>query len=149
MPRKTFRGARALARVKGFREFLERTRKDELKRLPRDTMHRWLAWAIALGVSEGWAHGFDGLPVSEPAWYTARGGFSLGHFDRSLARLSSGTERALLTTYGGGDGSWGGGGGLSGGGSGGGLGGGGAARSRPPGGAFSPPRPLERAAARC
>lgn len=107
MPRKTFRGARALARVKGFREFLERTSKDELRRLPPDTMHRWLAWAIALGVSERWIHSFDGLPVSAPAWYTARGGFDLGSFDRSLARLSSGTERALLTARRGGDGSWG------------------------------------------
>ncbi len=125
MPRKTFRGARALARVKGFREFLERTSKDELRRLPPDTMHRWLAWAIALGVSERWIHSFDGLPVSAPAWYTARGGFDLGSFDRSLARLSSGTERALLTSRRGGDGSWSGGGGLSGGSSGGGMGGGG------------------------
>jgi hypothetical protein len=125
MPRKTFRGARALARVKGFREFLERTSKDELRRLPPDTMHRWLAWAIALGVSERWIHSFDGLPVSAPEWYTARGGFDLGSFDRSLSRLSSGTERALLTARRGGDGSWGGGGGLSGGASGGGLGGGG------------------------
>jgi Predicted membrane protein (DUF2207) len=125
MPRKTFRGARALARVKGFREFLERTSKDELRRLPPDTMHRWLAWAIALGVSERWIHGFDGLLVSAPAWYTARGGFDLGSFDRSLARLSSGTERALLTARRGGDDSWGGRGGLSGGTSGGGLGGGG------------------------
>jgi hypothetical protein len=125
MPRKTFRGAQALVHVKGFREFLERTSKDELRRLPPDTMHRWLGWAIALGVSERWIHSFDGLPVSAPAWYTARGGIDLGSFDRSLARLSSGTEQALLTTRRGDDGSWGGGGGLSGGASGGGLGGGG------------------------
>lgn len=52
MPRKTWRGAQAFAQVRGFREFLERTSKDELRRLPADTMHRWLGWAIALGVSE-------------------------------------------------------------------------------------------------
>jgi uncharacterized membrane protein YgcG len=126
MPRKTWRGAQAVARVRGFREFLERTSKDELRRLPPDTMHKWLAWAIALGVSERWIHSFDGLTVSEPAWYTARDGFNLGSFDRSLGRFSAGTEQAILTSRRGGDGSWSGGGGFSGGGSsGGGMGGGG------------------------
>ena len=52
-------------------------------------MHKWLAWAIALGVSERWIHSFEGLAVSEPAWYTARGGFNLGSFDRSLGRFSA------------------------------------------------------------
>jgi uncharacterized membrane protein len=125
MPRKTWRGAQAVVRVRGFREFLERTSKDELRRLPPDTMHKWLAWAIALGVSERWIHSFDGLTVSEPAWYMARGGFNLGSFDRSLGRFSAGTERAILTSRRGGDGSWSGGGGFSGGSSGGGMGGGG------------------------
>jgi uncharacterized membrane protein YgcG len=125
MPRKTWRGAQAVARVRGFREFLERTSKDELRRLPPDTMHKWLAWAIALGVSERWIHSFDGLTVSEPSWYTARGGFNLGSFDRSLGRFSTDTERAILTSRRGDGGSWSGGGGFSGGSSGGGMGGGG------------------------
>lgn len=125
MPRKTLRGAEATARVKGFREFLERTSKDELRRLPPDTMHKWLAWAIALGVSERWIHGFDGLTVSDPTWYTGRGGFDLGSFDRSLTRFASSAEQAILTSRRGGDGSWSGGGGTSGGSSGGGMGGGG------------------------
>jgi uncharacterized membrane protein YgcG len=125
MPRKTLKGAAALARVKGFREFLERTSKDELRRLPPDTMHRWLAWAIALGVSERWIHGFDGIRVSEPTWYTGSRGFAPDTFDRSLSRFASSMEQALLTSRRGGDGSWSGGGGISGGSSGGGVGGGG------------------------
>jgi len=125
MPRKTWRGVQALERVKGFREFLERTSEDELRRLPPDTMHKWLAWAIALGVSERWIHAFDGLPVSQPTWYVSRGGFDLDSFDRSLSRLSSGTEQALLTSRRGAGDFWSGGGGLSGGSSGGGMGGGG------------------------
>ena len=130
MPRKTWQGVRVFARVRGFREFLERTSKDELRRLPPDTMHKWLAWAIALGVSERWIHAFDGLPVSEPGWYTSAGGFNLRTFDKSLSRFSSHTEGAILTSRrggdgSGGDGSWSGGGGFSGGSSGGGMGGGG------------------------
>jgi Predicted membrane protein (DUF2207) len=105
MPRKTLRGAQALAHVRGFREFLERTSKDELRRLPPETMHRWLAWAIALGVSERWIHAFDGLTVIEPAWYAGQGSFDVGSFDRSLSRFTSTMERAFLTSRRG-DASW-------------------------------------------
>ena len=125
MPRKTLRGVEAMVRVKGFREFLERTSKDELRRLPPDTMHKWLAWAIALGVSERWIHAFDGLSVSEPTWYSGRGSFDLDTFDRGLTRFASSLEQAIMTSRRGGDGSWSGGGGTSGGSSGGGMGGGG------------------------
>ncbi len=98
MPRKTLRGVEAAARVKGFREFLERASKDELRRLPPDTMHKWLAWAIALGVSERWIHGFDGLTVTEPIWFTGPGGFDLGGFDGRLNRFASGVEQAILNS---------------------------------------------------
>jgi len=125
MPRKTLRGAQATVWVKGFREFLERTSKDELRRLPPDTMHKWLAWAIALGVSERWIHAFDGLSVSEPTWYSSRGSFDLDSFDRGLTRFAASAEQAIITSRRGGDGSWSGGGGTSGGSSGGGMGGGG------------------------
>jgi hypothetical protein len=118
MPRKTLRGAQAATHVKGFREFLERTSADELRRLPLDTMHKWLAWAIALGVSERWIHSFDGLRVSEPTWYTGHGGSRIDGFSRSLDRFASSAEQAILTSRREGSG-------FSGGSSGGGLGGGG------------------------
>jgi len=118
MPRKTLRGAQAATHVKGFREFLERTSADELRRLPPDTMHKWLAWAIALGVSERWIHSFDGLTVTEPTWYTGHGGPQLGGLGRSLDRFASSAEQAILTSRRGKSG-------FSGGSSGGGLGGGG------------------------
>ena len=76
MPRKTWDGARAMVRVQGFREFLERAEKDRLERMPADTLHRWLPWAIALGVTERWIWRFDGLPVDAPAWYAGGAEFS-------------------------------------------------------------------------
>jgi hypothetical protein len=118
MPRKTLRGAQAATHVRGFREFLERTSADELRRLPPDTMHKWLAWAIALGVSERWIHSFDGLTVSEPTWYTGHSGARIDGFGRSLDRFASSAEQAILTSRREGSG-------FSGGSSGGGLGGGG------------------------
>jgi predicted membrane protein DUF2207 len=98
MPRKTLRGVEATARVKGFREFLERASTDELRRLPPDTMHKWLAWAIALGVSERWIHGFHGLTVTGPIWFRGPASFDLGAFDRSLQRFASSMEQAILSS---------------------------------------------------
>jgi len=127
MSRRTRAGARTLAHVRGFQEFLERAEQDRLARMPADTLHRFLPWAIALGVSERWVHGFRGLAVAEPGWYRGRNAFTLGRFEHDLAAFSRGTEAAILTTRrGGAGGSFGGSSGFSGGGSsGGGAGGGG------------------------
>ena len=125
MPRKTLHGAQVVVQVRGFREFLERTSQDELRRMPRDTMHKWLAWAIALGVSERWIHAFDGLSVSEAGWMTHQGDLDVRRFERDLSQFGSSVEQALLTSRRGGRDTWSGGGGMSGGSSGGGMGGGG------------------------
>ena len=127
MPRKTWAGVQILAQVRGFQEFLERAEKDRLERLPPDTLHRWLPWAIALGVTERWIFNFQGLKVAAPAWYQSRGDFSLPSFVHDLGTFTQRTEEAILTTrrgYGAGRGGAGG-GGFSSGSSGGGMGGGG------------------------
>jgi uncharacterized membrane protein YgcG len=125
MPRKTWRGVQALVRVRGFQEFLERAEKDRLARMPPDTLHRWLPWAIALGVTERWIRGFDGLTVDEPTWIRSGDRFTLSGYDSWVTRLGTRMEQAILTGRRGSAGGWPGGGGLSGGSSGGGLGGGG------------------------
>jgi len=127
MPRKTWAGVQILAKVRGFQEFLERAEKDRLERMPADTLHRWLPWAIALGVTERWIFNFQGLKVAAPAWYHSRGDFSLPTFERDLGAFARRTEEAILTTRRGySDGNGGGsGGGFSRGSSGGGMGGGG------------------------
>jgi hypothetical protein len=123
MPRKTRAGVQVLTRVLGFQEFLERAEKDRLERMPPDILHRWLPWAIALGVTERWIFSFQGLKVAAPTWYHSRGDFSLPAFERDLGAFARRTEEAILTTRRGHRG--GGGGGLSRGSSGGGMGGGG------------------------
>ena len=125
MPRRTWHGATLLIRVRGFQEFLERAEKDRLGRLPRDTLHRWLPWAIALGVTERWIHNFEGLKVDTPTWYASREPFTLGRYHRGVQSFGRQTEEALSTSRRAGGG-WSGGSGSSGGGSsGGGMGGGG------------------------
>jgi hypothetical protein len=125
MPRKTRAGVLALAKVRGFQEFLERAEKDRLERLPPDTLHRWLPWAIALGVTERWIFNFQGIKVAAPTWYHSRGDFSLPTFERDLGAFARRTEEAILTTRRGYSAGGGTGGGFSRGSSGGGMGGGG------------------------
>ena len=47
-------GRRARHALRGYREFLARVEKDRLEQLPRGALEEPLAWAIALGVTEGW-----------------------------------------------------------------------------------------------
>ena len=93
--------------------------------MPSDTLHRFLPWAIALGVSERWVSAFEGLAVDEPTWYSGPDGFSLSRYDTAVRAFGRQTAEAFTTTRRGGDGGGGSGGGFSGGSSGGGMGGGG------------------------
>jgi Predicted membrane protein (DUF2207) len=64
-------GQRARQQLLGFREFLHRAERDRLDRMPPDTLHTLLPWAIALGVTDAWLKGFAGRPVTPNDWYTA------------------------------------------------------------------------------
>jgi hypothetical protein len=131
MARRTWAGAQTLVSVRGFQEFLERAEKDRLERMPADTLHKLLPWAMALGVSERWIFNFKGLKVDEPTWYAGPSPFSLDTYHSGLTTFGRHTTEAILTTRTGGFGAGesgfssggGGGGGFSGGGAGGGGGG--------------------------
>ncbi len=128
MPRRTWRGVKLLAHLRGFQEFLERAEKDRLERLPPDTFHRWLPWAIALGVTEQWIHRFQAVTVDAPTWYRSVEPFRLATFRRDLDVFGRRNTEALVAARraAGAAGGWSGGGsGFSRGSSGGGFGGGG------------------------
>jgi uncharacterized membrane protein YgcG len=125
MPRRTWRGVRLLIHLRGFQEFLQRAEKDRLERLPPDTLHRWLPWAIALGVSEQWIQRFQGLNVDAPSWYRGRQPFTLSTYRDDVHRFGRGVREALAGARGGSGNGGGGRSGFSGGSSGGGRGGGG------------------------
>ena len=129
MPRKTFKGARTKLQVLGFQEFLERAEKDRLKRLSPDTLHKWLPYAIALGVEEAWIWNFEGIAVDAPAWYESATPFSIRGYSSGIQGFGRDVQSAWLSGArgsGAGGSSFGGGGsGSSGGSSGGGGGGGG------------------------
>jgi uncharacterized membrane protein YgcG len=125
MPRKTWRGARAVVQIQGFREFLERAEKDRLERMPADTLHRWLPWAIALGVSDRWIFRFDGLNVDAPTWYSGPAPFTLTSYHHDLTTFGSRIVAAIASGSASGDGWSSGASGFSGGSSRGGAGGGG------------------------
>ena len=129
MPRKTFKGARTKLQILGFQEFLERAEKDRLNRLPTDTLHKWLPYAIALGVEEAWIWNFEGLAADAPAWYESDTPFSIRGYSSGIQGFGRDVRSAWLSGArgsGAGGSSFGGGGsGSSGGSSGGGGGGGG------------------------
>lgn len=67
MPARTSKGMRTLAMVFGFREFLERVEKDQIKRIEKspDLFEKYLPYAMALGVEKMWTQEFARISVPQ------------------------------------------------------------------------------------
>ncbi len=139
LERPTLKGRGVLDRLEGFRRFLGATEEDRLDRLQApdrslELFETFLPHAIALGVENRWAEGFQSvLTPAEAAASAAMSWYSGGRGSPNLSGMTSSLTNSLSSTLsassappssGGGGGSRGGGGGSSGGGGGGGGGGG-------------------------
>jgi uncharacterized membrane protein len=129
MPSRTASGAKALAGVLGFEDFLTHVEAGHMERIPQTpaTFEKFLSYAMALSVEKKWVGAFQNIYTEPPSWY--QGGFSGGAFyplmfvsslDNMTVRASSVMSSAPRSSGGSGFG----GGGYSGGGMGGGGGGG-------------------------
>ena len=129
MPARTADGAKALAGVLGFEDFLSHVEADHMDRISQtpETFEKFLPYAMALGVEKKWVGAFQNIYTQPPSWY--QGGYSNGAFypvmfisslDNMTTRASSVMASAPRSSGGSGFG----GGGSSGGGFGGGGGGG-------------------------
>lgn len=116
-------------RVLGFRQFMMDAERDRIEQLMDENPQYFydvLPYAIALGVTNKWAHKFEGLLTQPPDWYQphSMSYFSTSHLVNSLSRTTQ-SVNSMATSSPSSSGSGGGGGGFSGGGSVGGGGGGG------------------------
>jgi uncharacterized membrane protein YgcG len=129
MPARTADGAKALAGVLGFEDFLTHVESDHMNRISQtpETFEKFLPYAMALGVEKKWVGAFQNIYSQPPSWY--QGNYSGGVFypilfinslDNMTAHASSVMASAPRSSGGSGFG----GGGSSGGGFGGGGGGG-------------------------
>ena len=129
MPARTAEGAKAVAGVLGFEDFLTHVESDHMNRISQtpETFEKFLPYAMALGVEKKWVGAFQNIYTQPPSWY--QGGYYNGGFyplmfvsslDNMTARASSVMASAPRSSGGSGFG----GGGSSGGGFGGGGGGG-------------------------
>jgi len=75
MPARTVSGVRALAKVRGFQDFLGKVEKDRIERLEQtpELFEKYLPYAMALSVESRWAQAFGGIAVPAPRWYGTRG----------------------------------------------------------------------------
>ena len=123
MPARTTAGARALEKVLGFSEFLERVEKENYQVVKTPEMfERFLPYAMAFGVEEKWARAFKDLYMEPPSWYTGGSihSFNAARFSSSLSSMSERAGSVMSSSPRSSSGS-----GFSGGSSGGGGGGGG------------------------
>jgi uncharacterized membrane protein len=129
MSARTADGAKALAGVLGFEDFLTHVEADRMDRINQtpETFEKFLPFAMALGVEKKWVGAFQNIYSQPPSWYQGgyyNGGFYPIMFINSLDNMTmrAGSVMASAPRSSGGSGF--GGGGSSGGGFGGGGGGG-------------------------
>jgi hypothetical protein len=73
---RTIAGTRTLAKVRGFKDFLERVEKDHIERLERapELFEKYLPYAMALRVEKKWTQSFGDITVPAPQWYQGKYG---------------------------------------------------------------------------
>jgi uncharacterized membrane protein len=71
MPARTLTGARTLAKVLGFENFLGRVESDRIERLEKtpELFEKFLPYAMALHVEKKWVQTFEGIAMQPPQWY--------------------------------------------------------------------------------
>jgi uncharacterized membrane protein YgcG len=129
MPARTANGAKALAGVLGFEDFLTHVESDHMNRLGQtpETFEKFLPFAMALGVEKKWVGAFQNIYSQPPSWYQGNyssGGFYPIMFVNSLDHMTMSASSVMASAPRSSGGSGFGGGGSSGGGFGGGGGGG-------------------------
>jgi hypothetical protein len=129
MPARTADGAKALAGVLGFEDFLSHVEADHMDRISQtpETFEKFLPFAMALGVEKKWVGAFQNIYSQPPSWYQGgyyNGGFYPLMFVNSLDNMTMRASSVMASAPRSSGGSGFGGGGFSGGGMGGGGGGG-------------------------
>ena len=98
---RTIAGAHTLAKVMGFKDFLERVEKDHVERLETtpELFEKYLPYAMALRVEKRWTQAFGGVTVPAPQWYQRKygGDFLPVHLVDDLAGMSN-QARGVLTS---------------------------------------------------
>jgi hypothetical protein len=129
MPARTATGAKALAGILGFEDFITHVEADRMDRIAQtpETFEKFLPFAMALGVEKKWVGAFRNVYAQPPSWYQGAmygGGFQTMLLVTSLDRMATRTGSVMVSAPRSSGGSGFGGGGSSGGGFGGGGGGG-------------------------
>jgi uncharacterized membrane protein len=129
MPARTAEGAKALAGVLGFEDFLTHVEADRMDRIAQtpETFEKFLPYAMALGVEKKWVGAFQNIYTQPPSWYQGgvyNGAFYPIMFVNSLDNMTAHASSVMASAPRSSGGSGFGGGGGSGGGMGGGGGGG-------------------------
>ena len=98
---RTIAGARTLAKVLGFKDFLGRVEKDHIERLETtpELFEKYLPYAMALLVDEKWTKAFSNVTVPAPQWYQSKYGndFLALHLAGDLDGMSNQPESVLTS----------------------------------------------------
>ena len=125
MPKRTPYGAHMFGRIKGFKNFIEMARKEEIESIVKENptyVYDILPYAYVLDISDEYMENFEPFMDENPDWYYSDSVFSTTRFEGFIENMHRTNESSASPSSSSSGGSSGGGGGSSGGGSGGGGG---------------------------
>ncbi len=128
LPKRTPYGTEMLGKIRGFKNFLQTARKEELEEMVMQNptyFYDILPYTYVLDVSDKWIKKFESISLQEPTWYDSPNAFSTMTFGSFINSTMNSANAAMSNNPASSSSSSGGssGGGSSGGGSGGGGGG--------------------------
>jgi uncharacterized membrane protein YgcG len=104
MPARTAKGSAMLARIRGFRTYLETAEAEQLKFEEREQLFaRYLPFAIVFGVTDHWAKVFESLATDNPqmsgalGWYVGPAGWNLAYFAASMTHFTTATSGVIAS----------------------------------------------------
>ena len=101
MPKRNKYGNEMLGKLKGFKNFLEISEKEELELMVQKDptyFYNILPYAYVLGVSNKWIKKFEEINIKEPDWYSSSSEFDKRRFDRFINSMISSIKYSVSTS---------------------------------------------------
>ena len=100
MPQRTIYGNKLLARIEGFKIFLEEVEKNQLENIIIDNQnyfYEMLPYAYALNVFDIWMEKFEWIDIKPPEWYCFNENFNVRSFRIFMNDMMKEVENVFLS----------------------------------------------------
>ncbi len=102
LPKRTPYGLEMLAKLRGFKNFLETVELEKLERMVDEKptyFYDILPYAYVLDVSDKWIKNFETIVTEAPDWYNDTNSFTMENFEKFITNAMTEANRAMISNY--------------------------------------------------